>query len=265
MSSQLQYHPTPPIQAIIKQYPTFARHYSYKMPYKQPMAGLDDISGSKSARGSFENPIAFVDSVRRSKTRISDIVLSNHFDMFATFTFNGNIENTQKFGYVVTDRTNPIECKNKMSKWLKNQREIHGRFSYLIIPEFHKDNESLHFHALLNNYRGKISPTVQHHGKQLYTIDSYKLGHSDLKHIDQTPEDYLKVASYIKKYITKDMPHFGDKKRYWCSKELIRPQKIINPEMTDEQLLKFYRKYTTSTLTISEALGTIPVTSTYKE
>lgn len=164
-------------------------------------------------------------SIRRTKKRISDYVLCNPFDMFATFTF-------------ANDRQNQDRIRQQMKDWLKNQRNRNGRFQYLFVPEYHKDGESLHFHALLLNYSGTVEkainpktdqPLVQK-GKQVYTLSGYRLGFSNVKLLGETAEDRSKVAAYIKKYITKDIPIIYAKQRYWASKGLVLPQIEDNPQ-----------------------------------
>lgn len=254
-----------PIKRIIKQYPEFARLYEYTDPIRPRSAGYEAISSRIRSGVSFANPLGLIDSLRRSKTTIADIVICNKFDMFATFTFNGSDENKKKYDYrSTTHRQNPDECKHKISVWLHNQKRIHGPFSYLIVPEFHKDGKSLHFHALLYGYKGKVIPRsnangtqMSHKGTKIFRIKSYKLGHSDLKHIPQTSTDLLKISKYIRKYITKDMPQFAGKKRYWCSTGLDRPIKTQNPNIHPSQIFDFVEPYTFKNLTITTAQGTI--------
>lgn len=249
------------IHSYMKQYPDHARLYEYKQALKARMAGFEPVIRKKPSGVPFSDPTSFIDALRRSKTQISDIVLSNPFDMFATFTFNGKEENLKKFDLrTVTNREDPDECKRKMSKWLKNQRELRGRFSYLIVPEYHKDGKSLHFHALLYGYKGIIEETGKTHGdKPLYRIKSYKIGLSNLKKIGGSPDDIQKVASYIKKYITKEMPIFAGKKRYWVSQDLIRPTVTVNPEIDPFTRQQFADSYQFKNLTIKKAPGIVPL------
>lgn len=157
-------------------------------------------------------------SLRRTKTTISDYTKCNEFDLFVTFTFKKKRQDQQA-------------CRRRMKKWLKNQRDLHGQFQYLIVPEFHKDNISLHFHALIKNYKGKLTDSGKKINKRkVYNIKSYRLGFSTAVYIDNTE----KVSNYIKKYITKDMPklHSKSSKRYWCSKDLVKPKIEYNPDIS---------------------------------
>lgn len=156
-------------------------------------------------------------SIRRTKKNIKDYALCNAFELFATFTFSP--EKTK-------DRADVATVKKQMSNWLKNQNKRSGKFGYLIVPEFHKDGKSLHFHALLTGYKGKLTPSgTRIHNRPAYNFKSYKLGHNSAVFID----DISKVSSYVRKYITKDMPLFPGKHRFWCSKGLKLPQVEYNP------------------------------------
>lgn len=226
-------------------------------------------------------------SIRRTKMMISDLIISNEFDLWCTFTFKGTLE----------ARSNVALCKSKMSRWLENQRRSSSpSLQYLIVPEFHK-NGALHFHALMKHYNGHLKHAINSHtsqpmytekGQKIYNIASYRLGFSTAikltapqsitpsleykkpefhtiyelaalnsqrainreklghikdfletvftqKHSNNTEDyqdNYLRLASYMKKYITKDMPLISGKKRYWVSKNLTRP--LVSTSMLDE-------------------------------
>lgn len=165
-------------------------------------------------------------SLRRTKKRIGDYILCNRFELFITFTFAKN-------------RQDINEKRRQMSDWLKNQRNRNGKFDYLIVPEFHKDKQSLHFHALFYGYCGNIAKSVSpktgkpvmQKGQPVYTLPEYTLGFNNAKRIEASNESYGRIAQYVKKYITKDMPIFYNKQRYWASKNLKLPKVQYNPEL----------------------------------
>lgn len=219
----------------LKVYPSFSRLFVFKEPINiisDEFEAINSINNSKISNKI--NLISKVNSIRRTKTRISDLVLSNKFDMFVTFTFKSNRQDINLL-------------KNQLSNWIHNQKRIHGEFSYILVPEFHKDGKSIHFHGLLSGYNGKVvfSGKIQR-GRQIYNVTSYRLGFSTLAYIDNTE----KVSSYIKKYITKDMPTIKGKKRYWCSKDLTRP--IIHRNVSIEPTLasNLQQSYAFDNLTI---------------
>lgn len=164
-------------------------------------------------------------SARRAHTAIKDIALSNEFELFATFTFRSG-------------RNDPELCKQKMNGWLKRQRKADKQFQYVIVPEFHKDGKSLHFHALIAGYTGDITrvinpktgkPLVKRRRK-IYDFPNYTLGHSEVVYIGNTEEDRIKSSFYLLKYVKKDMPSFKNKRRYWSSRGLHKPLTIDNPQ-----------------------------------
>jgi len=155
----------------------------------------------------------------RAKTTIKDLIKSNTFDHFITFTFD-----PAKLPY----RYDADMCKVAIQKWFKSQTRKYGRFDYIVLPEFHK-NGALHFHAVFGGFKGPLADSgVRHGGNIVYNLPTYRLGFSTAKIIKQSPEDRDRVASYLTKYVTKDMPHFAGKKRYFTSSDLKRPVKTTN-------------------------------------
>lgn len=228
----------------VKIYPTFVRVFQYPQPLKTRLPGWELVSGSEISSNSsltteFQKELYQKQSLRRTKTTLSDLTLCNEFDLFVTFTFAKN-------------RFDVTECKRKMSRWLQNQQTLHGKFTYLIVPEFHKDRKAIHFHGLLKNYRGGLKNSgIKQNGRDVYNIKSYKAGFSTAVKID----NHAKVSSYIRKYITKDMPQFEGKKRYWCSTGLKRP--LVLPNQGEHVLslpfVHFTTEYETKTLTTFRA------------
>lgn len=217
-------------------YPVFARQKTYlhsteiyipNRPYEKREEGYEAVGSLDT--GDVPQPTSEEDKIdrsnRRAYTAIKDIALSNVFELFATFTFRDG-------------RDNPELCRQKMNGWLKRQRKRDKKFQYVIVPEFHKDGVSLHFHALLYGYSGKViravnpktgRPLVKSRRK-VYDLPSYTLGHCEVYYIGNTEEDRIRSSFYLLKYIKKDMPQFANKKRYWSSRGLHKPVTIENPE-----------------------------------
>lgn len=162
-------------------------------------------------------------SIRQSRKTLRNLLLRNNFDLFVTMTIGDNRQDSEK-------------STKKVLTWLKNQRKKNGLFRYVFVTERHKDGV-LHFHAVFGNYPGKLTRAVspktgkllRPYGRQIYNLAEYKSGHTAVKKIGSKVEDRQKVASYIAKYITKDMVAEFGKKRYWCSRGLIRPITEKNP------------------------------------
>jgi hypothetical protein len=237
------------IHSFTKSYPGLTKLYIYDTPINVKIAGFElrkpdpFVKQKIDLRTESDKIVSDLDSLRRTKTTISDITLCNEFDLFCTFTF-------------AADRHNVDKCKSKMSNWLKRQRETYGSFHYIIVPEFHKDGKAIHFHALFKNYKGVLSDSGHKINKRTaYNITSYQSGYSTAVKID----DIQKVSSYIKKYITKDMPLFPGKKRYWVSTRLKRPVKVQNPKLSPADIAKFTPAFKLKNLTIFTSTDTIQI------
>ena len=155
-------------------------------------------------------------SIRKTKTTITDYVLSNNFEIFATFTFSPK----------KVDRFDIDACKRKLKRWLDRQREKDSNLKYVVVPERHK-NGAIHFHAIFENIDSfTLKKTkIKQDGRDVFTMTDWRFGFSNVKFIDS---NRIKVATYITKYITKDMIQIENKKRYWCSHNLAIPEKHYN-------------------------------------
>ncbi|MEO5950029.1 MAG: hypothetical protein ABIQ04_01125 [Candidatus Saccharimonadales bacterium] len=215
------------VNARQKTYKYSTEIYLPRHPYEKLEDGYE-LSNRRSSSG-IPVPTSAEDKEERSKRRtytaVKDIALSNVFELFATLTFKEG-------------RDNPDLCKQKMNGWLKRQRKQDKLFQYVIVSEFHKDGVSLHFHALISGYTGKLvrainpktdRPLVKGR-REVYDVPNYTLGHSEVYEIGETEEDRIKSGFYLLKYIKKDMPSFKNKKRYWSSRGLDKPVTIENPE-----------------------------------
>jgi hypothetical protein len=229
------------VSAYAKIYPAMTKLFQFNEPSKVRIAGFEERNlHTHSRRKSSDDPMLWYDSLRRTKTRLSDLVISNNFDLFCTFTF-------------AEDRQNINLLKYKMERWLKNQNRLVGKFAYLVIPEFHpkalaEGRKEIHFHALFKHYNGALMDSGHRRkdGRVVYNLPQYSLGFTTATRINV--DGVPLVASYIKKYITKDMPQFNNKKRYWCSHDLVRPEKVRNPLVFPYQMQKFTEEHQMKTL-----------------
>lgn len=216
------------VNARQKTYINSTEIYLPSNPYEKLEAGYE-LSSAMRSSSTIPVPTSEEDkqerSRRRTYTSVKDIALSNIFELFATFTFKEGRGNTDL-------------CRQKMNGWLKRQRKQDKAFQYLIVPEFHKDGVSLHFHALIAGYKGKLVRAINPHSgsplvkgrRKVFDFPNYTLGHSEVYVIGDTEEDRIKSSFYLLKYIKKDMPSFHNKKRYWASRGMNKPLIIENPE-----------------------------------
>jgi hypothetical protein len=86
-----------------------------------------------------------------------------------------------------------------------------------------------------------IAQIISMVGQDMLYMDGWRSGWGNCTIID--PEDKERAMNYITKYITKEMPTFAGKKRYWVSQSLARPIKSTNvdttPYMTDDNVQVF--------------------------
>lgn len=216
------------VWARAKIYRTSTEIYIPNKPFDKNIAGYEPaspiVTGARQVMVTSEED-KLDRSIRRTYISVKDIFMCNAFDLFATFTFK-------------SDRSDIKKCKAKMSGWLKRQRKADKSFQYVIVPEFHKDGISLHFHALIKNYSGALvraynprshKPLVKKR-RQVWDFPNYTLGHSEVYVIGETDNDKTASGFYLLKYVRKDMPVFESKKRYWASRGLDKPLIIENPE-----------------------------------
>jgi hypothetical protein len=246
------------VDSYAKIYPSMTKLFVLNHTTKLRIAGFEPRKRTEHMHSETHDPVAAIDSMRRTKTRLRDLVISNQFELFCTFTFK-------------EDRFDVDKCKTQMSRWLHNQQTRTGKFDYLIVPEYHKRCEpcvdakakeclhddrpkAIHFHAMVKGYMGALpyacydTPKganycntdhkhrlIFHNDKPVHNIKGYNLGFTNVTYI----QDVDKTANYIGKYITKDMPQFHGKKRYWCSHGLERPIKVTNPVIFPSDMAKF--------------------------
>ena len=229
------------IQMFMKVYPSFCRLFQYANPVyvkRFDWGERKSYYGEKKIKFAVDPDEVERNSLWRAKTNFMDIALSNEFDLFVTFTF-------------AMHRYDIDRCKKRMAYWLNNQRILHGNFKYLIVAEYHKDG-ALHFHALLSGYKGDVQTSgIFKRGREVFNIKSYRAGHTEAYKID----NLRKTAAYMAKYLTKDMPKFKGKQRYWCSNKLNRPVKVVNPILTSEDREKFTSVYKDDKKEIFEFVG----------
>lgn len=138
--------------------------------------------------------------------RAMDFILCNHdLDTFATLTFDP--EKIQRDSWKKT--------YGAARTWLSNRVQRSG-LKYIMVPEYHKDGDSIHFHAVMNasaldlieaRYPDSgrlIKRRKQGEVKQLYNLADWTCGWSSLERISgKGSRD--KVAKYIFKYMGKQL------------------------------------------------------------
>lgn len=141
-------------------------------------------------------------AVRRAKNSCFDILECNpDMDAFGTMTISPEAANRQSWD----------ECYGLMRVWLSNRVQRSG-LKYVVIPEYHHDGKSIHFHAVFNREALRLerarSPTngrlIYRDKKPVYNLADCDFGFSTVIPIDgENSQD--KVAKYIFKYMGKQL------------------------------------------------------------
>lgn len=200
--------------------------------FKSPQFYSDVVKTKRDISQVDENYLPKFSSLQRTKMLVRDIVLCNGFDYFCTFTFNPKKCNSYSFP----------SCWSKMSAWLHHQRDNSREqgieFKYLIIPEQHKSGR-WHFHALISGYIGSLRPAncLTASDRPIYNMTSFRSGFTTAVAIDNQEN----VANYVTKYITKEFIKMFNQRRFFCSRNLVRPVKSVNSSLLSRTLPLFRR------------------------
>lgn len=152
-------------------------------------------------------------SLKRTKTKIYELAQANEWKWFLTLTFNPDLIDNSDYDLL----------SSKLNDFFSNLRKrVCPDLKYLLVPELHKDGIKYHFHGLFADCGGLIFQDSGHYidGVRQYNLLQWKYGFSWCSIV----KDSSRVASYITKYITKDLVcTLANKKRYWCSRNLNKP------------------------------------------
>ena len=165
-------------------------------------------------------------SINRSIQTVYKYAQANTWQYFVTLTFKRDGK-VNVYDYA--------DCVKKLTVWLNNQRKKCTDFKYLFVPEMHKDG-AFHFHGLIANCDGltfsdsgrvaignkayKRTKENQHF-PTIYNMENWKYGWSTATAVVSS----CKSASYICKYITKDLIQgISKRRRFYPSNNLDLPE-----------------------------------------
>jgi len=236
------------IDSFVKIYPDRVRLYKFAEPVYIRRYDLGEYNPNPKKKNSSPRELTEEEkaekdgsSLLRAKRKCLDLANSNEFDLMVTFTFNPK----------KIDRFDDNAVKRSLAGWLNHQRSVNGTFRYIVLPERHKSG-ALHFHGLFGGYKGKMVDSGKFvNGRKAYNLTSYKMGFTTAVKIDNTE----KAASYVTKYITKGMPEFRNKQRYWRSNNLKMPLRILNPKGLELDNYEFVSAYKTPVYEMFEYKG----------
>lgn len=180
-------------------------------------------------------------SRRRARKAIRDIMDCNDFEWFMTFTLDGE----------KIDRSDYAAFVKAVNRYMDNHVRRCG-WSYLAVPEYHKDGSALHLHACVKGDRFALidsgtvvrpdggkpvkRATARKQGyqdselKTVYNVTDWRLGFSTAIH---TYGDRVALARYIGKYITKSDEKIGGR-WYYSGGQLARPLYLYDNILFDD-------------------------------
>lgn len=177
-------------------------------------------------------------SFARAKNNLFDLLLCTpSMNCFVTLTINPD---------VIDNRADYKEIVKRLSVWLDNRVRRKGLL-YVLVPEYHKDGESVHFHGLMNfealeltrATNGKVGskhygePLFDDKGREVYNIVDYKLGFSTVIPIDGE-NGREACAKYCYKYIIKSNGQKVGGRYYLSGGALGRPRyEYVNADIDD--------------------------------
>ena len=179
----------------------------------EPLRTLDEAE--RSARN----------SLNRTKQNIYKYSRQANWEFFITLTFDESKVNRYDYGV----------CMKKANIWFNHQKSRKAPdLKYLFVPEQHKDG-AWHIHGIISDVgemsfvdSGRVAigekayrrSDVNSEGATIYNLSGWKFGFSTATKV----RDKYKVASYITKYITKDLcASTFQKKRYYRSRNIPEP------------------------------------------
>lgn len=162
-------------------------------------------------------------SMRRARSRVRRLALSNDFKWFVTLTLSPE----------KVDRYDAAQVVRKLNNWCSNQVKRRG-LKYILVPERHKDG-AIHFHGFFSDALEAVaSGHRDKHGHMIYNLPGWALGFTAAI---ECYGDYAGAVAYVCKYIGKQ----GDKpagRWYYSGGDLRQPVEIfgeISPRDLQEE------------------------------
>lgn len=191
--------------------------------WKKPSAASQK-SDSKTAPDQGQSAEDIMRSMRRAKSRVRRLALSNEFRWFVTLTLD-----PQK-----VDRYDPTEVVKKLNHWCSNQVKRRG-LRYILVPERHKDG-ALHFHGFFSDALEAVpSGHTDKAGHMIYNFPGWTLGFTAGIEVYG---DYAGAVAYVCKYIGKQ----GDKPagRWYYSGGNLREPEVLYSDIGPTELAEQY-------------------------
>lgn len=146
---------------------------------------------------------AAIRNYKAAHRRLYDKIQSNpHLNLFVTLTLDEERISRTDYGEII----------KHLSRWLDN-RVRRDDLAYILVPEYHADGKSIHFHGLMNdNGLHLVNSHHKDHGKTIYNITDYPYGFTTAKRVTNPKGGNYSdaISKYVHKYMTKALREVGD-------------------------------------------------------
>ena len=143
-----------------------------------------------------------VRAARRAKQRAYDLIMCNpDANMFVTLTLAPD----------KVDRENWDEVVRLLGVWLDNRVRRNG-LKYILVPEYHADGKSIHFHGFMNESALRLKASGHfNRGRTVYNITDFPYGFTTAVRRGSEYVDSVRTAKYCYKYMVKAVEEGGRK------------------------------------------------------
>lgn len=145
---------------------------------------------------------AMIRNYKTAHRRLFDKIQCNRqLNLFVTLTLNEE----------EISRTDYDEIMKKLSVWLDN-RVRRDHLAYILVPEYHKDGKSIHFHGVMNeNGLHLVNSGHKRNGKTVYNITDFPYGFTTAIRITNPKggDAADAISKYVHKYMTKALKDVG--------------------------------------------------------
>lgn len=180
-------YPSGVCDIIASSHPIFgADGWELSEDYAHPKKAPKEKSDRKSSDPKSED---MERSMRRARSSLRRIALSNDFKWFVTLTLNPALVDSHDGAAVV----------KKLNAWCSNMVQRKG-LKYILVPERHKKG-GIHFHGFFNDCLDAVdSGHTDSQGHTIYNLPQWTLGFTTAIELY---DDYHKAVGYVCKYVGK--------------------------------------------------------------
>lgn len=148
-------------------------------------------------------------SMRRARSKLRRLALSNDFRWFVTLTLDPS----------KVDSHSGVDVVKKLNAWCSNMVQRKG-LKYILVPERHKKG-GIHFHGFFNDCLEVVdSGHTDKQGHKIFNLPQWSLGFTTAIELY---DNYSKAVGYVCKYVGKQ----GEKpagRWYYSGGELVEPK-----------------------------------------